>query len=121
MVACSSMTLVFVLFVTVLTISFVCSLLEAVFLSITPAYVSFLTKEGRKAGPLLEHLRENIGRPISAILTLNTISHTLGASLIGAMVQQLFGQVAVTVASMVLTFSILILSEIIPKILGVTY
>lgn len=117
----SSMTLVVVLFILILGVSFICSLLEAVFLSITPAYASVLTKEGKKAGPLLEHLKENINRPISAILTLNTISHTLGASAIGAMIHEIYGNSAVTVASVVLTFSILIFSEILPKIIGATY
>lgn len=109
------------LFLTVIGSSFICSLFEAVFLSITPAYVGVLVKEGKKSGQLLEHLKDNINRPISAILTLNTIANTLGAAAIGAHAQEKFNSTAITVVSIVLTFGILIFSEIIPKILGATY
>jgi CBS domain containing-hemolysin-like protein len=115
------MTLIVLLFLLVLAISFFCSLLEAVFLSITPVYVSMEQKEGHKHGILLERLKENIDRPLAAILTLNTISHTAGSSAIGAMVNELYGNSALTAASIVLTLGVLILSEILPKIIGATY
>lgn len=115
------MTLIVFLFLLVLSISFFCSLLEAVFLSITPAYVSMEQKEGHRHGVLLERLKENIDRPLAAILTLNTISHTAGSSAIGAMVHELYGNSALTITSTILTLGILILSEILPKIIGATH
>lgn len=115
------MTLVLFIFALILAISFLCSLLEAVFLSITPAYVAMEMKEGHRHGRLLDRLKENIDRPLAAILTLNTISHTIGSSTIGAMVNELYGNPYVTGASVILTLSILIFSEILPKIIGATY
>lgn len=112
------MTLLILLFLSTLTISFICSMLEAVLLRSTSAYIGVLVKENRRSAILLEHLKENIDRPISAILTLNTISHTLGSASIAYQVQQTFGQQAITLASFILTFSILFISEIIPKSLG---
>jgi CBS domain containing-hemolysin-like protein len=105
----------------VISISFLCSLLEAVFLSISPAYVAVSVKEERRSGRLLEHLKENINRPISAILTMNTLSHTLGSAAIATLVHEQFNNTVVTVVSVILTFCILIFSEIMPKIIGATY
>ncbi len=115
------MTLIIVASLVILSVSFLCSLLEAVFLSINPAFVAMALKENKRSGPLLERLKENIDRPISAILTLNTISHTIGAAVVGALVQKQFGDQFVTWASIILTVLILFVSEIIPKILGATY
>lgn len=115
------MTLIITVSLAILAISFLCSLLEAVFLSITPAFVALSVKEHKRSGRLLEHLKENIDRPISAILTLNTISHTVGASFVGSLVQKQFGDEFVTAASVVLTIAILFLSEILPKVIGATY
>lgn len=96
-------------------------MLEAVLLSSTSAYIGVLVKENKRSGKLLEHLKENIDRPISAILTLNTFSHTLGSAAIAYQVQTQFGEEAVTAASFALTFFILILSEIIPKSIGAAH
>ncbi len=115
------MTLILLLSTAVILVSFICSLFEATFLSISPSYIAILAKEGKRSGKLLAHLKENIDRPLSAILTLNTISHTLGSAAIAAMVHEQFGNTGVTVASIVLTFCILILSEILPKIMGATH
>jgi CBS domain containing-hemolysin-like protein len=115
------MTAIISLFVVVLTISFVCSLLEATFLSISPAYVALLVKENPRTGRLLERLKDNMNRPLSAILTLNTISHTAGSAAIGAMVQEQFGSASITMFSIILTLGILIFSEILPKMLGTAY
>jgi len=115
------MSLIFFVSVAILAVSFICSMLEAVFLSITPAYVGLALKEHRRSAKLLEHQKENIDRPISAILTLNTISHTIGAAVVGALVQKEYGDEYVTLASILLTIAILLLSEIIPKIIGATY
>ncbi|MFM6930561.1 MAG: CNNM domain-containing protein [Bdellovibrio sp.] len=115
------MTLLIVLFVATLTISFVCSMLEATLLTSTSAYIAVLVKENRRSAKLLEHLKENIDRPISAILTLNTLSHTLGSAAIAYQVQMNFGEHAVTGASFILTFAILVLAEIIPKSIGASH
>lgn len=115
------MTLILVVSITILCVSFLCSMLEAVFLSINPAFVAMAVKDHKRSGRLLEHLKENIDRPISAILTLNTIAHTIGASVLGALVQKQFGDQFVTIASILLTVAVLFASEIIPKILGATY
>lgn len=115
------MSLIISLFIAVIAISFFCSLLEAVLLSVSHAYAATLVKNGRKSGRLWEHLKDNIDRPIAAILTLNTISHTIGAAVIGGLVQKEFGNEAVTLASILLTIGILILSEILPKVIGATF
>ncbi len=115
------MTIIIILFVVTIGVSFLCSILEATLLSSTSAYIGVLIKEGKKSAKLLEHLKENIDRPISAILTLNTLSHTLGSAAIAYHVQVNFGETIVTVASFVLTFAILIFSEIIPKSIGAAH
>lgn len=115
------MTIIIVLFCTTIGISFLCSMLEAVLLTSTSAYIGVLVKENKRSGKLLEHLKENLDRPISAILTLNTLSHTLGSAAIAYQIQVRYGQEAVTIASFVLTFLILVLSEIIPKSLGASH
>lgn len=115
------MTLIIVVSIVVLAVSFLCSMLEAVFLSITPSFVAMGVRDQKRSGKLMEHLKENIDRPISAILTLNTVSHTIGAAVVGALVQREFGDQYVTVASIVLTILILFASEIVPKVIGATY
>lgn len=115
------MTLITILFFTTIGISFLCSLLEAVLLTSTWAYLGVLVKENKRSAKLLEHLKENIDRPISAILTLNTLSHTLGSAAIAYQIQVRYGEEAVTIASFVLTFLILIFSEIIPKSIGASH
>lgn len=98
-----------------------CSILEAVLLSISPSYVAVLERQGSKIGLLLNELKKDIDRPLSAILSLNTIAHTIGAAGVGAQAQVVFGNTYVTLTSILLTLAILILSEIIPKTLGATY
>lgn len=95
--------------------------MEAVILSVSPAYVAVAVEKKRRSGLLLEHLIEKIDRPLSAILTLNTISHTLGSATIAYQVQHLYGDSMVTVASVVLTFCVLIFSEILPKSIGASH
>ena len=115
------MTLIVTLFIVVLATSFLCSLLEATLLSITPAFVANALKENPRTGQLMDHLKENLDRPLSAILTLNTITQTAGSTLMGAMVHEEFGRGYITAVSVVLTFSVLILAEIIPKMIGANY
>ncbi len=115
------MTLILVLIVIVLIVSFVCSLVEAVFLSITPTYISIEKKESPRTGLLMEHLKDNINRPILAVLSLNTIANTFGAALIGAKVQEVVGDSALTIFSAIFTFCVIVFAEFIPKTLGAMY
>lgn len=110
--------------------SFLCSVWEAVLLSITPSFVEVSYKEGTTTGKLLKAFKKDIDRPLSAILTLNTIAHTVGAIGVGAQAGKQFGDQDMVLGGMVLPFSveafvgavmtlaILILSEIIPKTIG---
>ncbi len=104
-----------------LTVSFLCSMLEAVLLSVRYPYIQSLQDRKSRAGSLLLRFKEQIEEPISAILTLNTISHTIGAAVSGAMALQLFGSKWIALFSACLTFLVLICSEIIPKTLGAHY
>ncbi|HKK79967.1 MAG TPA: CNNM domain-containing protein, partial [Phaeodactylibacter sp.] len=110
--------------------SFLCSVWEAVLLSITPSFVEVTYKEGTTTGKLLKDFKKDIDRPLSAILTLNTIAHTVGAIGVGAQAGKQFGDQDLVIGGMALPFSveafvgavmtlaILILSEIIPKTIG---
>ncbi len=100
--------------------SFLCSILEAVLLSITPSYVSRQSSKGTATGKLLEEYKKDIDKPLSAILTLNTVAHTAGAIGVGAAATQIWGAkpMATIVTPVVMTLLILILSEIIPKTIG---
>jgi putative hemolysin len=104
-----------------LGISFLCSILEAVLLSVSHSYVALLQERGHPAGHLLARMRANIDEPIAAILTLNTIAHTVGASMGGAIALEVFGETWIAIFSAVLTLLILIVSEILPKTIGATW
>jgi len=113
--------LLLLFFVLSIGISFVCSILESVLLSVNMSYVAVLEKEKPTAGRLLRLHKENINKSIASILILNTIANTLGAAAVGAQAAHLFGNDAVVYVSVVLTFAILFLSEIIPKTIGAIY
>ncbi len=115
------MTLLIVFVLVALVFSFLCSIFEAVILSLSPAYVALLENQGRKSGTILRRLSENIHQPLAAILTLNTIAHTVGAAGAGAQAAAVFGSAYLGIASGILTLLILIFSEIIPKTLGAHY
>jgi putative hemolysin len=104
-----------------LAVSFICSILEAVLLSISHSYVAVLQERGDPAGDLLARLRSHVDEPIAAILTLNTIAHTVGAAMGGAIALEVFGSRWIALFSAVLTLAILVLSEILPKTLGATF
>ena len=106
-----------------LSVSFLCSILEAVLLSITPSYIESIGQKKGKQGERLRELKESIDKPLSAILTLNTIAHTIGAAGVGAQASALMGENlwSLVVVPSVMTLLILILSEIIPKSLGANY
>lgn len=108
-------------FLLALLVSFLCSLMEAVFLSLSRAYVGVLVKQGSRGGRLLRYLKNKVDQPLSAILTLNTIANTVGAAGVGAQTLKVYGSQWVALASAILTFSILVLSEIVPKTLGALY
>ena len=112
------MSLLVAYFLLAIGVSFLCSLLEAVILSVTHSQIGMLVKTNPKQGKMLQKLKDDINRPLAAILTLNTISHTLGAAGMGAQVLYLYGSGAVAMASAVLTFCILVFSEILPKTIG---
>ena len=102
-------------------VSFLCSILEAVLLSITPSHIEVIKQKNLKLGTLMNLQKEKIDFSIGAILTLNTFAHTLGASGVGAEAAHLFGSEYMFYISAVLTLLILVLSEIIPKTLGAYY
>jgi putative hemolysin len=104
-----------------LAVSFLCSILEAVLLSLNHAHVALMQERGERAGDLLAKMQGRIDEPISAILTLNTIAHTAGAAMGGALALEVFGNEWVAAFSAVLTLAILLFSEIIPKTLGAAY
>ena len=118
--------------------SFICSILEAVLLSVTPTFLNLKKKEGKTYAADLEILKKDVDRPLIAILTLNTIAHTVGAILVGVQAKvayaelygttsrSLFGikfteDLMVGVVSTLMTILILVASEIIPKTIGATY
>jgi len=112
-------TLLITFFLLSIVFSFLCSIWEAVLLSITPSYVEGKLQEGSKIGTSLDAFKSNIDRPLSAILTLNTIAHTVGAIGVGATAAKIWeGNLAATIVSVVMTLAILFLSEIIPKTIG---
>jgi CBS domain containing-hemolysin-like protein len=102
-------------------VSFLCSMMEAVLLSVTPSYVAALEREGSAVGERLHQFKENVDRPLAAILSLNTIAHTVGAAGVGAQAAIVFGEAYTGIVAAVLTLLILVLSEIIPKTLGAVY
>lgn len=99
-------------------VSFVCSMLEAALLSLPHSHVQVLVDAGSRAGTRLADMKQNIDRPLTAILTFNTIANTVGAVGVGAQAASVFGDHAIGIASAILTAMILVVSEIIPKTLG---
>ena len=111
------------LFVLVITISFLCSILESILLSVNVTYISVLENNNPKAGKDLRELKTDIDKSISSILILNTFANTLGATAIGVQAQIVFDNDSnlVLLASIALTFMILFFAEIIPKTIGAIY
>lgn len=115
------MTLLITYVAVALCFSFLCSVLEAVLLSVTPSYVAHLEEVRPRLGQRLAAMKRDVDRPLAAILSLNTIANTFGAAGAGAEATRVFGSEWFGVASALLTFSILVFSEIIPKTLGAIY
>ncbi|MDX1677055.1 CNNM domain-containing protein [Arsukibacterium sp.] len=104
-----------------IAVSFICSILEAALLSVTPSYIAQQKLQNPKLYDRLKALKEKIDQPLAAILTLNTVAHTVGATGVGAQVTLVFGDGYLGIASAIMTLLILILSEIIPKTIGARY
>lgn len=115
------MTLLIVFAAISIGFSFICSVLEAALLSITPSYIAGLREVRPGLYKTLRGFKDDIDKPLSAILTLNTVAHTVGATGVGAQVAVVFGEAWLGAASGVMTLAILILSEIIPKTIGAKY
>jgi|TARA_Y100001960_G_scaffold260836_1_gene281427 CBS domain containing-hemolysin-like protein len=100
-----------------------CSILEAALLSFTPSYIKIKKQEGKHYAEVLANFKKDIDKPLIAILTINTVAHTVGSILVGVQAEKTYGDGsnAVGIVSGILTLGILILSEIIPKTLGATY
>ena len=104
-----------------IALSALCSMLEATLLSTPLSYITGLEEQGVKGAQRLKKLKQNSDRPISAILCLNTIANTVGASIVGSLVYEVYGDALVGVFSTIFTLCILLLSEIIPKTIGTSY
>ena len=115
------MTLLFIYLAIAIGVSFICSIVESVLLSLNMSHINVIKKENEKVGNLLEKLKTNINESIASILILNTVAHTLGAAGIGAEASRLFGIEYMFYISAALTLLILFFSEIIPKTIGAQY
>lgn len=111
-------TLLFALAFATIAASFCCSITEAALYSVPVAQVQALANEGSRAARALLYIRKDISKPIAAILVVNTLSNTLGPTLIGAIAVQAYGEDALVMVSVLFGISILYLGEIIPKVLG---
>lgn len=115
------MTLLFTYVAIALAVSFLCSLLEASLLTMTPSAIQSAKGRGAKWAGRLEALKEDVERPLAAILTLNTVAHTMGAAGAGAEYARVFGNGTEAIFAAGLTVAVLIFTEIIPKTIGARY
>ena len=112
--------LLFYLFLA-LFVSFLCSVMESVLLSTPISFLYVKEESGHKSATTFIKLKNKIDRPLSAILSLNTIAHTIGAAGVGAQATKMFGEIYFGIISAILTLLILVFSEIIPKTIGARY
>ena len=115
------MTELIIATIAVLSISCICSVLEAALYSISASQIELLARQGRKSGRILKLLYDDIQRPISAILSLNTLANTGGAAIAGAAFAGVFGRSNEVYFTGALALSVLVFSEIVPKTVGVLY
>lgn len=115
------MILILLYFLGALALSFLCSILEAVLLSTPLSFISMKENQGNKTATLMKQYKNNVDKPVGAILSLNTIAHTIGSAGVGAESIKLFGEEYFGIISAILTLLILVLSEIIPKTIGASY
>ncbi len=113
--------LIYIIMLISILVSALCSTLEATLLSTPLSYITGLEDQGVRGAARLKRLKQNSDRPISAILCLNTIANTVGASIVGSLVYEVYGDAIVGVFSTIFTLCILIFSEIIPKTIGTSY
>ena len=113
--------LIYIIMFVSIALSALCSMLEATLLSTPLSFITGLEDQGVKGAERLKKLKQNPDRPISAILCLNTIANTVGASIVGSLVMEVYGNALIGVFSTIFTFMILIFSEIIPKTIGTSY
>ena len=115
------MTLLIIYVLLAITVSFLCSILEAGLLTITPSAINRAKEKGMAWGERMEKLKADIDSPLSAILTLNTIAHTMGAAGAGAEYAKVSGNTGEAIFAGALTLAILIFTEIIPKTIGARF
>ena len=113
--------LIYIIMFVSIALSALCSMLEATLLSTPLSYITGLEEQGVKGSLRLKRLKQNPDRPIPAILCLNTIANTVGASIVGSLVYEVYGDPLVGIFSTIFTLAILIFSEIIPKTIGTSY
>ena len=113
--------LIYIIMLIAIALSALCSMLEATLLSTPLSYITGLEDQGVRGAQRLKKLKQNPDRPISAILCLNTIANTVGASIVGSLVYEVYGDAIVGIFSTIFTLAILIFSEIIPKTIGTSY
>lgn len=113
--------LIYVIMIVSIALSALCSTLEATLLSTPISFITGLEEQGIKGAERLKRLKQNPDRPISAILCLNTIANTVGASIVGSLVYEVYGDALVGIFSTIFTLMILFFSEIIPKTIGTSY
>jgi len=104
-----------------MAISFLCSVLESVLMTTTYSYINLREEEGYAPATLMKSYKDDTGRPLAAILSLNTIANTIGAAGVGMQTTAVFGSKWFGLVSAVTTLLILVFSEIIPKVIGTTY
>ncbi|WP_068546601.1 CNNM domain-containing protein [Thalassotalea crassostreae] len=115
------MTLLIVYLSIAIGISFICSVLEAVLLSISPSFIAQVQNKKSRGSEVLAKVKNNLDQSISSILILNTFAHTMGAAGVGAQAIRVFGEKWETLIAFLLTLAILYLSEIIPKTIGANF
>ena len=115
------MTLLITYLIVAIGVSFICSILEAVLLSVTPSFVAKTLKDKTVGGKVLAKVKQNLDKSISSILILNTFAHTMGAAGVGAQAIRVFGEEKETIIAFLLTLAILYFSEIIPKTIGANF
>ncbi|MDX9881740.1 MAG: hemolysin family protein [Prolixibacteraceae bacterium] len=115
------MGMLFLYLTVALAISFLCSVLESILLSVTFSYIYLKEQQGSRSAVILKNIKTKIDRPLAAILTLNTVAHTVGAAGVGSQATKIFGEAYFGLVSAILTILILVLSEIIPKTIGARF
>jgi len=115
------MGLLFVFLLSAMGVSFLCSVLESVLMTTSLSYINLREEEGYAPAKLMSGYKEDTGRPLAAILSLNTIANTIGSAGVGMQATQVFGSKWFGLVSAIVTILILVFGEIIPKVIGTTY